>query len=188
MASFIAAATSCGWARAADYNRRMSLGLKVGDPLPSVGLRASDGYLLNLRSFVTKQPAVFLFFGAPTMSGAARRRGHKAIEALVAAHDSLREAGIAVVGVSCDSEQQQLDYIESASIPFLLFSDERRSAAELLGIETVAAGANVNVARPVAVAVDRDGIARAIIEKVDPERLADDLLRALSEPIPAGAA
>ena len=28
----------------------MSTTLKVGDELPSVGLRATDGYLLNLRS------------------------------------------------------------------------------------------------------------------------------------------
>mgnify|MGYP006175756147 CR=1 FL=1 len=70
----------------------MSLKLSVGDQLPSVGLRATDGYLLNLRSFVTKQPALLLFFGAPTLAAAARRRGVKAIEALIAGHERLREA------------------------------------------------------------------------------------------------
>ena len=74
----------------------MSTRLTVGDPLPSVGLRATDGFLLNLRSYVTKQAAVFLFFGAPTLKGAGRRRGLKAIEALVAGFERLREAGIAV--------------------------------------------------------------------------------------------
>jgi peroxiredoxin len=166
----------------------MSVSVKVGDPLPSVGLRATDGFLLNLRTFVTKQPAAYLFFGAPTLTGAGRRRGLKAIEALVAAHGTLREAGIAVVGVSCDSEAQQRDFVSTAGIPFLLFSDERRSAVEILGIETVSAGTNVNVAKPIAIAIDRDGIVRAVIDKVDPDRLADDLLRAVSEPIPAGAA
>ena len=53
----------------------MSTKLTVGDQLPSVGLRATDGFLLNLRSYVTKQAAAFLFFGAPTLKGAARRRG-----------------------------------------------------------------------------------------------------------------
>ena len=43
------------------------------------------------------------------------------------------------------------------SLPFLLLSDERRSAIAVLGIETVADGANVNVAQPIALAVDRDG-------------------------------
>lgn len=162
----------------------MTTKLAVGDPLPSVGLRATDGYLLNLRSFVTKQPALFLFFGAPTLAGAARRRGLKAIEALTAGFERLREAGIAVVGVSADSEQQQASFVKKHELPFLLFSDERRSAIGLLGIETVAAGDNVNVARPIAFAVDRDGFIRDVIEPVDPDGLVDRAVRALSEPIP----
>jgi thioredoxin-dependent peroxiredoxin len=163
----------------------MSTRLKVGDALPSVGLRATDGYLLNLRSFVTKQPALLLFFGAPTLSGAARRRGLKAVEALAGGHMRLREAGIAVAGISTDSEQQQTEFVASHQLPFLLLSDERRSAVELLGIDTTADGANVNVAKPVAVAVDRDGVVRAAIDPVNPDTLIDAAMRALSEPIPA---
>ena len=165
----------------------MSMKLAPGDPIPSVGLRATDGYLLNLRSWVTKQPAVILFFGAPTLAGAARRKGQKAIEALTAGYDRLREAGIAVAAVSTDSERQQTDFASSQKLPFLLYSDERRSAVEMLGIETVASGDNVNVAQPVAIAVDRDGIIRAVIDRVEPDALVDQLVRALSEPIPAAA-
>ena len=165
----------------------MSLKLALGDPLPSVGLRATDGYLLNLRTFVTRQPAVILCFGAPTLRGAARRRGLKAIEALASGYERLHQAGIAVVGISCDSEQQQTTFVEEHKLPFLLLSDERRSAVEVLGIETVAEGENVNVVQPVALAVDRDGFARAIIERVDPDSLVDQVIQALSEPIPAAA-
>ena len=150
-----------------------------------MGLRATDGYLLNLRSFVTKQPALLLFFGAPTLAGGARRRGTKAIEALVAGHARLREAGIAVAGISTDSEGQQTEFAKKLELPFLLLSDERRSAVELLGIETVADGANVNVAKPLAIAIDRDGIVRAVLDPVDPDSLVDTAMRALSEPIPA---
>lgn len=163
----------------------MSTPLTSGDPLPSVGLRATDGYLLNLRSWVTKQPALLLFFGAPTLSGAARRRGAKAIEALVAGHDRLREAGVAVAGVSTDSEGQQTAFVEKQGLPFLLMSDERRTAVGLLRIETVADGENINVARPVAIAVDRDGIIRDVIDPVQPDELVDRAMRALSEPLPA---
>jgi peroxiredoxin len=167
------------------YNRPVTTKLKVGDPLPSVGLRATDGYLLNLRSFVTKQPAFLLFFGAPTLAGAAKRRGMKAIEALVAGHRRLREAGIAVAGIGTDSEEQQVEFAKANELPFLLLSDERRSAVELLGIETVVDGENVNVVKPVAIAVDRDGVVRAILDPVDPDSLVDAAMRALSEPIPA---
>jgi peroxiredoxin len=162
----------------------MTMKLKAGDVLPSVGLRATDGYLLNLRSFVSKQPALLLFFGAPTLAGAARRKGAKAIEALAAGHERLREAGIAVVGVSCDSEQQQTAYVAAKELPFLLLSDERRSAVQMLGIDTVADGANVNVAQPIAIAVDPDGTIRSVIEPVSPDALVDMAMRALAEPIP----
>ena len=163
----------------------MSTTLASGDPLPSVGLRATDGYLLNLRSWVTKQPVLLLFFGAPTLTGAGRRRGLKAIQALVAGHERLREAGIAVVGVSTDSEQQQAAFVKKHDLPFLLFSDERRTAVGLLRVETVADGDNINVTRPVAIAVDRDGLIRDVIDPVDPDELVDRAMRALSEPLPA---
>ena len=165
----------------------MSAKLTVGDPIPSVGLRATDGYLLNLRSWATKQPVVLLFTGGPTLAGVARRKGLKAIDALAAGHSRLREAGVAVAAISCDSVQQQTDFATKQRLPFLLLSDERRSAVQMLGIETVADGENVNVAQPVAVAVDRDGIIRAVIDRVEPDALADQVVRALSEPIPAAA-
>jgi hypothetical protein len=64
-------------------------------------------------------------------------------------------------------------------------SDERLSAVEVLGIETVATGANVNVAKPVSIAADIDGYVRAVLDPVEPETLVDAAIRALSEPIPA---
>ena len=72
--------------------------------------------------------------------------GTRAIEALKADFDRLHEAGIAAAAVSIDSEQVQAAYAAKLELPFLLLSDERRSAVELLGIETVADGENVNVA------------------------------------------
>ena len=161
----------------------MSTRLAVGDALPSIGLRATDGYLLNLRSFVTKQPAVLLFFGAPTLAGEGRRRGLEAIQALRDGHQRLQQAGIAVAAISCDSEKQQSAFLSEQPMPFLLLSDERRSAVEMLGIPTRSHGANVNVERPVAVAVDREGIVQAVLDPVDPTRLVDEVIRALSEPM-----
>jgi len=158
--------------------------LAEGDPLPSVGLRATDGFLLNLRSFVTKQPVLFLFFGGPTLKGAARKKGVGAVEALSAGHERLRQAGIAVAAISTDSEEQQAEFVKKHELPFLLLSDERRSAVSLLNIETVTDGGNVNIARPMGVAVDREGLIRAVIDPVSPESFVDHALRILSEPMP----
>ncbi len=163
----------------------MSISVAVGDPLPSVGLRATDGYLLNLRSFVTKQPAVLLFFGAPSLRGAAAEPGLAAVKMLAGGYRRLDQAGIAVAAISCDSEQQQADFVAEHDLPFLLLSDERQSAVGILGIPTVSQRENVNMARPVAIAVDREGFVTAIIERVEPQYLVERVMSALSEPMPA---
>jgi len=165
----------------------VSIKVSAGDALPSVGLRATDGYLLNLRSFVTKQPSVLLFFGAPSLSGASAAPGLAAVKGLAAAHRRLHEAGIAVAAISCDSEQQQIEFVAEHSLPFLLLSDERRSAVGILGIPTMSQRENVNVARPVVIAVDREGIVRAVIERVEPQYLVEQVMSVLSEPMPATA-
>ena len=43
----------------------------------------------------------------------------------------------------------------------------------------------MNVVKPIAIAVDRDGVIRTVIEAVDPDKLVDQVVSALSEPIPA---
>ncbi|MEP6679900.1 MAG: redoxin domain-containing protein [Chloroflexota bacterium] len=162
----------------------MSLKIKVGDRVPSVGLRASDGYLLNLRSWVTKEPVALLFFGAATLEGAARRRGSKAAMALGDGYPRLREAGIDVAGVSCDSAEQQTEYLKETRLPYLLMSDERRTAVEMLGVPTVADGENVNIVQPLLIVVGREGEVRAVLTELDPAKVVDQVMSTLAEPMP----
>jgi peroxiredoxin len=74
-----------------------------GEHIPSLGLRASDGFLLNLRSFVSKQPAIFVFFGAPSLSGAAREQGDALATTLRDGFERAKTAGVALVGITCDN-------------------------------------------------------------------------------------
>jgi len=164
------------------------LKVKVREKIPSVGLRASDGYLLNLRSFVGKQSVAYLFFAAPTAEGAQRRRGTRLAEAFAAAHQRLHAAGIVVIGVSCDSESQQAAWIEEHRIPYLLFSDERRSAMELLGIPVTEEAGNFNVARPVVIVVNDAGVIVTILADPDPEFAADIVLAAVRRAAEGGEA
>ncbi len=154
------------------------LSIRIGDPVPSVGLRASDGYLLNLRSFVSRQPAAIVFFAAPTAEGAQRRRGTRIAEGLAAARSRFDEAGIAVVGVTCDNAQQQTAWITETAFPYLLFSDERRSAVFALGIPLSVDGENHNVEQPWILVVGRDGRLIAVLRDPDPEYAADVVLAA----------
>jgi len=155
------------------------LAVKVGDQIPSVGLRASDGYLLNLRSFVGKQPVALLFFAAPTAAGAQARRGTRLAESLATGARRLAAAGVAVVGVTCDNERQQKNWMAEHRWPYLLFSDERRSAVDRLGIPLSEADGNYNVARPVFLIVGRDGLLDAVIQEPEPEYVVDIVLAAV---------
>ena len=163
------------------------LKVNVGDPIPSVGLRATDGYLLNLRSFVTKQPSVLFFFGAPTLSGRERDRGEALVRAFRDGYRRLTDAGVGVVGITCDSERQQSDFSAWANLPFLLFSDERRTAVEMLGISTSADGDNVNAAR-VVLCVTKDGKLAAALDDPEPGTLVDEVIGVLAPSAPAETA
>lgn len=157
------------------------LTVEIGDQMPSVGLRATDGYLLNLRSLVGKQPVILLFFGGPSLKGAARERGDALAEALKEAHQRLTRQGVTIIGVTTDNEQQQKAYVEELGLPYLLFSDERRIAVSQLGIPTAEVRGNVN-AEPTAFAVGIDGTILDIVEQAAPKGLVARLLEAIFPP------
>lgn len=157
------------------------LKVKIGDAMPSIGLRATDGYLLNLRSLVGKQPTIILFFGGPTLKGPARERGDALALALKDAHARLQKQGVAVIGVTTDNEQQQAAYVAELELPYLLFSDERRIAVSQLGIPTAELRGNIN-AEPTAFAVGVDGTILDIVEQAAPKGLVARLLEAIFPP------
>lgn len=157
------------------------LKVKIGDQIPSVGLRATDGYLLNLRSLVGKQPVILLFFGGPSLKGAPRDRGDLLALALKEAHQRLTRQGVTIMGVTTDNELQQKAYVEEHELPYLLYSDERRIAVSQLGIPTADVRGNIN-AEPTAFAVGTDGTILDIVEQAAPKGLVARLLEAIFPP------
>ncbi len=161
------------------------LQIAPGDAVPSIGLRATDGYLLNLRSWVGRMPAAVLFFAGPTAEGAARPLGDALARALALALPELQAAGIGAAGVTCDSEEQQKAYVAEHNLPFLLLSDERRSAVEALGIGLSGAEGNWNVATPLLVAVDETGVIKELFVDPDPRLIGAMAISPFREPIPS---
>ena len=119
------------------------------------------------------------FFAAPTAAGAQARRGTRLAESLATGARRLAAAGVAVVGVTCDNERQQKNWMAEHRWPYLLFSDERRSAVDRLGIPLSEADGNYNVARPVFLIVGRDGLLDAVIQEPEPEYVVDIVLAAV---------
>jgi peroxiredoxin len=162
-----------------------SLSVQVGDQIPSIGLRATDGYLLNLRSWVGKTPVAHVFFAGPSLSGAARAEADVLAREVAAAVPRLDAAGIAVAGITTDNERQQKDYATELNLPFLLLSDERLIASQALGVSVAEKRGNTNVAQPVLIGVDETGLVRGIYHKPDPRLVAAIILETFREPLPA---
>ena len=108
----------------------ISLLNSIGEPIPSIGLRATDGYLLNLRSWVGKSPVAHLFLAGPTLTGAGRTAADAMVRALAAEIGRLTAAGIAVTGVTTDNERQQAEF--AAALPPVPPA-QRRAADRLPG-------------------------------------------------------
>lgn len=167
--------------RAAAPARSGRPNLATGDQMPSVGLRATDGFLLNTRTFVGKSPSIIVFFAGPSVRGARRDAGDELARALADAYPRLTREGVGLVAITTDSERQQTDYVERLKLPYLLYCDERRTAVELLGIPTRAERGNVN-AEPTAFAVDTDGTILDIVPRAEPRGLVARLLEAIHPP------
>ncbi|MGH2457053.1 MAG: redoxin domain-containing protein [Candidatus Limnocylindria bacterium] len=157
------------------------LRVQVGDQMPSVGLRATDGYLLNLRTYVGKRPSIVVFFAGPSLKGAARERGDAMATALRWAYARLEREGVGLVAVTTDSEAQQHGYLHELELPYLLYCDERRTAVELLGVPTRSERGNVN-AEATAFAVAADGTILDVVERAEPKGLVARLLEAINPP------
>jgi peroxiredoxin len=155
--------------------------LAVGDQMPSVGLRATDGYLLNLRTYVGKGPSIVVFFAGPSLRGTRREQGDAMARALADASPRLERAGIGLVAVTTDSEQQQAAYAAELELPYLLYCDERRTAVSLLGIPTRAERGNIN-AEATAFAVSTDGVVLDVVPRAEPRGLVARLLEAINPP------
>jgi peroxiredoxin len=157
------------------------LRVSIGDQLPSVGLRATDGYLLNLRTFVSHSPSIVLFFAGPSLRGARRAAGDLMATTLAQAYPRLQREGIGLIAVTTDSEQQQAAYIKELELPYLLFCDERRTAVELLGIPTRNERGNIN-AEPTAFAISIDGEILDVVPRAEPRGLVARLVEAIKPP------
>jgi len=69
----------------------------------------------------------------------------------------LKAAGIAVIGVVCQSASSVRRYLESAPIPFPLLADEQRTVAKSYRVHYWISFEGANLANPALFVLDRDG-------------------------------
>jgi peroxiredoxin Q/BCP len=92
--------------------------LRVGEPAPDFSLPSSTGEMVRLSDFRGKSAVVLFFYPkdnspACTMEACSFRDSH----------ETFREAGAEVIGISADSEESHRGFAERFRLPYLLLAD-----------------------------------------------------------------
>ncbi|MCC6415102.1 MAG: peroxiredoxin [Opitutaceae bacterium] len=106
--------------------------LKVGDPAPSVTALDDRGETVNLAEVYAQNGYTLVYFypkaGTPgcTAQGCALRD----------AYEELTDRGVAVVGVSTDTVEEQRAFKAAQNFPFTLLADTDKKVLQAFGVPT----------------------------------------------------
>lgn len=127
--------------------------LCVGDSAPAFSLPdGATGRVLTLANAFAAGPNVMLVFFRGTWCPFCREQ----MRVLTESQCRLDAAGIAVVGVVCQSAGSVRRFLEAHPLPFPLLVDQRRSVAKAYGVHYYVSSEGFNLARPSIFLLDTD--------------------------------
>jgi len=148
-------------------------GLRVGDSIPDLKLRAAGGRFVGLKDLAAKTALVLFFYprdASPicTVESCAFRDSYQV----------LKGAGAEVIGISGDSLSSHESFSSRHSLPYLLLSDEAGTARAAFGIKPFFG----IFPRRVTFVISKGGLVRSVFESQFRGRAhVEDALRALQE-------
>jgi len=149
--------------------------IKEGEAAPDFALRDAGGHEVRLSELRGRRVALYFYpkDDTPGCTKQACSLRDSAVE--------LKERGIEVIGISPDSEQSHRQFADKYGLPFTLLSDPGHEVADLYG----AWGERVNYAgrRVVGILrttflIDEEGVVEKVLDKVDVEAHAGEVLAA----------
>jgi peroxiredoxin Q/BCP len=146
---------------------------KVGDPAPDFVLPASDGTQVGLKDFLGKKTVILYFYPKDDTPGCTKEA--------CSFRDSLQvllKEGAVVLGVSRDSLESHLKFINKYTLPFLLLSDEDTEVCKAYGVyklKNMYGKTSWGIQRTTFV-IDKKGKIAKIYDKVSVETHAQDIL------------
>ena len=151
--------------------------LTVGEKAPDFALPDKDGREVKLADFLGKM-VVLYFYPRDNTSGCTRQA-----QAFAAAYGEFQQRGVAVIGVSKDSQASHQKFAAKYELPFILLSDPERQAIEAYGVwqEKKNYGkVSMGVVRTTYI-IDAQGRIETVMPKVKPDTNAADILAYLDE-------
>nr|WP_320131673.1 peroxiredoxin [uncultured Holophaga sp.] len=146
--------------------------LSTGQPAPLFEARDQSGQMVRLADYRGKQVVVLYFYpkdGTPgcTAEACSLRDGYAGLKA----------AGAEVLGVSADDAASHAAFAAQHGLPFRLLEDPERKIIEAYGV----AMPTMARAKRWTFIIDRKGIIRDIVSKVDPQTHDQQVLALLKE-------
>ena len=151
---------------------------KIGDPAPDFKLPASNGTEVSLKDFIGKKSVILYFYPKDDTPGCTKeacgfRDGIR----------SLEKEGAVVLGVSRDSVESHLKFIDKYTLPFLLLSDEDTVVCKAYGVyklKNMYGKTSWGIQRTTFV-IDKKGKIANVYEKVPVETHAQEILDFLKQ-------
>lgn len=162
---FVGMAGSCTWAK-----KDKKPGLKAGENAPDFVLPDQNGKEVSLKDYKGKNIVLIAFYpkdDSPICT--------KEMTEFKDAHDEFLKRGVAIVGISTNSQKSHQEFKNKHELPFPLLSDEKKEITKLYGVYNKIMG----VSQRSYFLVDKEGALRYIfIEKQNFNRRGnEDLLK-----------
>ena len=160
------------------------MALKEGDRAPDFSLPASSGKSVSLKELAGKK-VVLYFYPKDNTPGCTREAC-----SFRDSHVELERAGVVVLGVSADSLKSHAGFISKHNLPFLLLSDEGAAVASAYGAwgEKSLYGRKFMGMNRMTFLIDEGGAIARVWPKVKPDGHSEEVLAAIRDVSPSGAA
>jgi thioredoxin-dependent peroxiredoxin len=147
--------------------------LNVGDKAPDFTSKDQNGKKIRLKDFKGKK-VVLYFYPKDQTPGCTKEAC-----SLRDNFDALTDAGYTILGVSSDDENSHKEFINKYSLPFTLVADTDKSVHQKYGVwvEKERDGKKFWGTARTTFIIDEKGIITEIIDKVDTEGHANQILK-----------
>jgi peroxiredoxin Q/BCP len=148
--------------------------LKEGTPAPNFTAKNANGETIHLKD-LRGQKVVLYFYPKDDTPGCTKEAC-----AFRDAFSNFKKRGIAVLGVSVDSEASHKKFAAKYKLPFTLLADQDHSIADTYGVygEKKFMGRTYMGVKRITFLIDEKGKIRKVFEKVKPEEHAREVLEA----------
>lgn len=149
--------------------------LKEGQKAPLFKAKDQNGKEISLSDFSGKELILYFYPKDNTPGCTAEACSFRDN------YQSLQNQGFAVLGVSTDDEKSHQKFISKYSLPFSLIADTEKEIVEAYGVwveKSMYGKKYMGVARKTFI-IDKNGIIRKIIDKVDTNNSSEQVLNSI---------